>query len=376
MTDQETLYTIALVRTPRLNSVHHHLLLEAAGSANAIFENRADIRQIMPDATESLCKAISTMDAQLPFAEKELQYTQKNHIQCLGFNDQTYPTRLRECPDSPVLLYYCGNADLNSRHIISIVGTRKITEYGKDLCRNFITGLKTLCPDALIVSGLAYGADIHAHRNALQQGLPTVGVVAHGLDQIYPRLHRDTAVEMASHGGLLTEYPSYTAIDKMNFVARNRIVAGIADATIVIESAEKGGSLITARIANEYNRDVFAFPGRITDQCSAGCNTLISKNEACCLTSAEGFMETMGWISEKTKQNILRQNAQLDLFPEMNAEEKLIVEALKNNDEKAINILSIETNIPIGQLAGLLFTLEMKGIVKMMNGGTYRLLSK
>ncbi len=373
MTDQETLYTIALTRTPRLNSVHHHLLLENAGSATTIFEHRADIRQIMPEATDSLCKAISSMDAQLSFADKELQYTHDKHIQCLGVRDAAYPSRLLECPDSPILLYFCGNADLNARHIISIVGTRKITPYGKDLCQNFITELKSLCPDALIVSGLAYGADIHAHRNALTQGMTTVGVVAHGLDQIYPRLHRDTAVEMVSHGGLLTEYPSYTSIDKMNFVARNRIVAGMADATIVVESAEKGGSLITARIANEYNRDVFAFPGRVTDACSAGCNKLIMRNEATCIAHAGDFMEAMGWITESDKQTMRKQNAQMELFPELSGEEQQIVSALKNTDGKAINTLSIETNLPIGQLASLLFGMEMKGVVKMMNGGTYRL---
>lgn len=373
MTDQETLYTIALTRIPRLNSIHHHLLLESGANITEIYENRHDIKQILPDANEVLCKAISSMDTHLSRAEQELQFARNGHIQCLDLHSSLYPSRLRECPDSPILLYFCGNANLNAQRIISIVGTRQISEYGKDLCRKFISELKTLCPDALIVSGLAYGADIHAHRNALQQGMPTVGVVAHGLDQIYPRLHRETAVEMVSHGGLLTEYPSFTAIDKMNFVARNRIVAGIADATIVVESAEKGGSLITARIARDYNREVFAFPGRITDTYSAGCNKLIVQNEASLLLSAKGFMEAMGWISAEEQSHLRQSNAQLNLFPDLSEEEMRIIKELKNIDGKAINQLSIDTCIPVGKLASLLFTMEMKGIVKMMNGGMYRM---
>ena len=373
MTEQETLYTIALTRLPRLNSTHHHQLLEAAGSATTIYENRGDIRQLLPHATDALQSAISAMDAHLSRAEQEIRYTQEKRIQCLGINDAAYPVRLRECPDSPVLLYYCGNGDLNPRHVVSVVGTRHITEYGKELCQNFLSELSRLCPDTLIVSGLAYGVDVHAHRNALEQGLPTVGVLAHGLDQIYPRMHRDTAGKMVSQGGLLTEYPSYTAIDKMNFVARNRIVAGMADATIVVESADKGGSLITAGIAGDYNRDVFAFPGRISDAYSAGCNNLIAKGEASTLLNAKSFLEAMGWISEEEKRSIQQQYAQRDLFTEMTAEEQKIANTLKGSDGKTINSISVEAGIPMGQLSSLLFTMEMKGLVKMMNGGMYRL---
>lgn len=374
MTEQELLYTIALTKVTHLNSLHQHRLLETLGSATEIYRNRTDIRQVIPDASPALCKSISTMDAQLSAAEEEIRFTQSKHIQCLGLQDDGYPARLRECPDSPILLYYRGNADLNTRHIVSIVGTRKITEYGKMLCQGFLRDLRQLCPDALIVSGLAYGADIHAQRNALEQGMSTIGVIAHGLDQIYPRIHRDTAVRMVSQGGLLTEYPSHTAIDKMNFVARNRIVAGIADSTVVIESADKGGSLITARIARDYNRDVFAFPGRITDPYSAGCNQLIARSEALALTSAEEFMKAMGWQSMQEQQALQKQYAQRELFPELTGEEQRIVDALGHNEGKAVNQISIETNIPSGTLSGLLFALEMKGIVKMMNGGMYRLM--
>lgn len=373
MTEQELLYTIALTRVTHLNSLHQHLLLEELGSATEIFRNRSDVRQVIPDASPALCRAISTMDAQLSFAEQEIRFTQEKHIQCLGIHDGNYPARLRECPDSPILLYYRGNADLNARYIVSIVGTRQITEYGKSLCQNFIRDLKELCPDALIVSGLAYGIDVHAHRNALAQGMSTIGVVAHGMDQIYPRMHRDTAIKMMTQGGLLTEYPSHTAIDKMNFVARNRIVAGIADATIVVESAQKGGSLITARIAQDYNREVFAFPGRTIDTYSAGCNKIIANAEATALLGAEDFMKAMGWQSSKEVNELKQQFAQRELFPDLNREEQRIVDALKNSDGKAVNQLSIETSTPVAQLTSLLFTMEMKGIVKMLKGGMYRL---
>lgn len=374
MTDQELLYTIALTRIPRLNSMHHRQLLETLGSATAIYENRHDIRQAIPDASDAMRTTISSMDTYLSRAEEELSFTRQKHIDCLVMGEANYPSRLLECPDAPVLLYYRGSADLNTQHIISIVGTRQITDYGKDLCRTFIKDLKTLCPDALIVSGLAYGVDIHAHRNALQQGMQTVGVVAHGMDQIYPRLHRDTAIEMLEHGGLLTEYPSRTAIDKMNFVARNRIVAGMADATIVVESAAKGGSLITACIARDYNKEVFAFPGRTTDACSAGCNALIYNNQATLLLGAKDFMNAMGWISHDEQNQLKQQNAQMNLFPTLSPEEQRIVTVLKNTDGKANNQISIESGIPMAQLSGLLFSMEMKGIVKMMNGGIYRLL--
>lgn len=374
MTDQELLYTIALTRLRHLNSLHLHLLLERAGDAQTLFENRSDIRQILPEATPALCRAISAMDTQLSSAEQEMKFAQEKHIECLGMDDAGYPARLRECPDAPILLYYLGETSLNARRIVSIVGTRQITEYGKDLCRTFVADLKRLCPDVLIVSGLAYGTDVHAHRNALQQGLPTVGVLAHGLDQIYPRLHRDTAIQMIHQGGLLTEYPSLTKIDKLNFLARNRIVAGIADATIVVESAQRGGSLITARIARDYNREVFAFPGRVTDTYSAGCNALIANTEAGAILGAEDFMLSMGWMTEQDQKSLKNKNAQLELFPELSEEEEKIVSALKNSDGKGINQISVETCTPIGELSSLLFTLEMKGLVKMMNGGMYRLL--
>ena len=374
MTEQELIYTMALTRVPSLNLTHQHLLLEALGSATAIFEHRRDIFDVLPDAHPRMAEALALMEIHLSRAEEEYAFAQSGKIQCIHYNDEAYPARLRECPDAPLLIYYRGTADLNARHILSMVGTRKITEYGKDICRHFIKDLKSLCPDTIVVSGLAYGVDINCHRSALQNGLPTLGVLAHGLDQIYPRHHRETAVKMVTQGGLLTEFMSRTNPDKKNFVQRNRIVAGLSDATLVVESAAKGGSLITAELAECYHRDVFAFPGRYSDAYSEGCNNLIRQNHAALITSAETFVETMGWETAQARQEQLANGVQQNLFPDLSEQEQIIVRALQNVDDMPINVLSVNTNIPIGTLSSLLFTLEMKGVVKMLNGSKYRLL--
>ena len=365
---------MALTRVPLLNSAHQHILLDALGSATAIYEQRRQIRDVLPDVHPRIVQALASMDLQMPRAEEEMAFMRKGQIRCLHYNDPDYPARLRECPDSPLLLYYRGAADLNACHILSMVGTRQATPYGKDLCQHFVSGLSQLCPDTMVVSGLAYGIDINCHRSALQMGLPTVAVLAHGLDQIYPRHHRDTAVKMLSQGGLLTEFMSGTNPDKKNFVQRNRIVAGISDATLVVESAAKGGSLITAELADSYNRDVFAFPGRIGDAYSQGCNDLIRRNKATLVVSAEDFVDTMGWETAKHREQQLSQGIQQDLFPLLSEQEQSIVRSLQKVDDKQINLISVDTGIPVGQLSSLLFTLEMKGIVKLAVGGKYRLL--
>lgn len=373
MTEQEIIYTMALTRVPRVNIATQHRLLAESGSATAVYEQRKNIRDILPDASEKLTAALAEMERQTERAAEELEFARKKGIQCLCLQDNGYPSRLRECDDAPILLYYKGNADLNRCHVINMVGTRHCTEYGKDLCRHFLADLKRLCPDVLVVSGLAYGIDIQSHREALANGLDTVGVLAHGLDQIYPRLHRDTAIEMLSHGGLLTEFMSHTNADKVNFIRRNRIVAGTADATIVVESAEKGGSLITADIATSYNRDVFAFPGRVDDRYSQGCNRLISDNKASLLLNAEAFVTAMGWqtvTAESGKQEAM----QRELFPDLSVEEQLITACLQKSGSLQINTIAIETNLPVHRLSAFLFNLEMKGIVKLMSGGVYRLL--
>jgi DNA processing protein len=269
------------------------------------------------------------------------------------------------------VLYYKGTANLNQRYVLDMVGTRRCTTYGQDLIRRFISDLRQLCPQVLIVSGLAYGIDICAHRNALANGYETVGVLAHGLDQIYPYRHRDTAVKMVSQGGLLTEYISQTEALPNNFRQRNRIVAGISDATILVESAIKGGGLITCRVAQEYGREVFAFPGAVGMPYSEGCNHVIRNNTAALITSAADFVESMGWQTIKqTPEAVERQ-----LFPDLSPEEQQIVSQLQQTNDLQLNTLTVKTNIPIGQLTALLFSLEMKGIVKPLAGGTYHLVN-
>ena len=373
MTEQETLYMMALTQMPSLNLTNLHLLIEELGSASAIYENRKDLKQLLPSANRKFLDGMGNFDAFLPRAEQEMEFCRKGRIQCLGLLDEAYPERLRSCPDAPVLLYYRGTAGLNARHVVSMVGTRQVTPYGRDLCRQFVRDLRQLCPDTLVLSGLAYGVDIHSHRAALEEGMETVGILAHGLEQIYPRMHRDTAKQMVGQGGLLTEYMSHTPIDKRNFVQRNRIVAGMADAVVVVESAAKGGSLITADIALSYDRQVWAFPGRTSDSYSAGCNNLIFQNKASLLPGAEDFCQQMGWTDDLRLRKQLSEGVQQELFADITDEEQRIVAALAKADSKQINVLAIETDIAVGKLSSLLFSLEMKGIVQMLVGGKYRL---
>ena len=242
------------------------------------------------------------------------------------------------------------------------------------IVRRFVNHLKRYCPQLLIVSGLAYGVDINAHREALANGYPTVGVLAHGLDTIYPYHHRDTAAEMLNHGGLLTEFMTQTNADKPNFVRRNRIVAGMADSVILVESAAKGGGLITCEIAQSYNRAVFAFPGNVNAEFSKGCNNLIRDNGAGLISDAEDFIQAMGWQDEVQRQRALADGIERSLFPELSAQEQQIVSLLQETNDLQLNILSVKTSIPIGQLTALLFQLEMKGVVKPLAGGMYHLL--
>ena len=368
----EQIYTLALTRIPGLGLVGAYNLVRTLGSASAVFQHRKNLKELIPEVSDKLIQALDCPEA-FRRAEEELKYTEKNQIQCITLNEAAYPSRLRECEDAPLALFYRGNAPLNALRIVSIVGTRHATAYGADLCLSFIQELKEQCPDVLIVSGLAYGIDIHAHRAALQNGFPTIGVLAHGLDRIYPAAHRKTAIDMMDHGGLLTEFMSGTNPDRQNFVKRNRIVAGMSDATIVVESAVKGGALITAELAESYHRDCFAFPGRTKDLYSAGCNELIKNNRASLILSAEDFVNAMGWSLSSTPSS---KTIQRELFPELNEEEKNIVQVLQRNpDGIQINILVVETNIPINRMSALLFELEMKGVVRALAGGVYRLLS-
>jgi DNA processing protein len=374
MTEQEIYYTIALTRMTGFNPQTALLLYQEMGSAQAVYEHREDIGDILPDCSPRTAEALRYWDDALKRAAAEMEFIGAHGIQALTLNDARYPARLRECPDAPVIIYYMGNADLNQRRIINIVGTRRCTTYGQDLIKRFVRELKELCPEVLIVSGLAYGVDICAHREALANGLSTIGVLAHGLDTIYPGHHRDTARQMVVQGGLLTEYMSQTEPFANNFRQRNRIVAGMSDATVVVESAYKGGALITARIAQEYGRDVLAFPGAVGAPYSEGCNNLIRDNKAGLITSASDFVSAVGWPTtaqqQKTAAPVERQ-----LFPNLTPQELAIVTLLQQTNDLQQNIMAVKTNIPMGQLTALLFQLEMKGVVKALAGGTYHLLA-
>ena len=371
---QETLYAMALARLCRYSPAIALQLYKEAGSATAVMEHRNNLKALLPDASKRLEDTFRDADEALRRAEEELKYNLEKGIESLTINDERYPERLKECDDAPLLLFYKGSANLNSRRVVSIVGTRNATVYGKTLIERFVADMKSLCPDVLIVSGLAYGVDICAHRSTLDNGMNTVAVLAHGLDDIYPSLHRDTANRMTTQGGLLTEYPTHTRPDKRNFVQRNRIVAGMSDACIVVESAAKGGGLITAGIARSYNRDVFAFPGNVGSKYSEGCNKLIRDNAAALITSAADFASAMGWNDDSTLASARRKGIERELFPDLSEPEAKVVSTLRKNNDLQINMLSAQADIPIAQLSPILFGMEMKGLIRTLAGGTYHLM--
>ena len=374
MDQQEILNTILLTRLNYFSLAGMLELYRKVGSATLIMEHKNNLRDILPDASDKLVNAIQNSDEARKRAEVELEYDLRYGIEPLTMNDERYPSRLRECDDAPLMLFYKGNANLNQQRIINIVGTRHCTPYGEDLIRRFVTELKQLCPQVLIVSGLAYGVDINAHRQALDKGYETVGVLAHGLDDLYPIRLKETALRMIEQGGLLTEFLTQTNADKINFVRRNRIVAGMSDACILIESMAHGGGLITCQISQSYNRDVFAFPGRIGDCYSEGCNNLIRSNGATLLTCAADFVKDMGWQDDAKLMRAKQQGIERSLFPDLSAEEQAIVDVLSRNNDLQINMISVQSGIDISRLAALLFTLEMKGLIRTLAGGMYHLL--
>ena len=345
-------------------------LIETVGSAKELLENADNIGDIVPGASPRLRELLCDRSL-VELAEREMGFIESKGIKLICYGDEAYPCRLAECADAPLVLHSLGNVDLNARRIVSIVGTRHASEYGKALCENFVTDLARFAPGTLIVSGLAYGIDVCAHRAALKAGLPTVGVLAHGLDRIYPNAHRTTAKQMLENGGLLTEFMSGTEPFPSNFLQRNRIVAGMADATVVVESASKGGSLITASLALGYDRDCFAFPGRVNDQYSQGCNELVSRNRAALITSAYDFVEAMNWEAATAKKST--EERQTELFPDLLPEETAVIELLRSNsDGLQVNQMVVQLNMPINKLLPLLFEMEMKGLVKAVAGGCYR----
>lgn len=372
----EKLNAIALTfLRPQLNVLQLNRLYEAAGSATVIVENRNNIPDILPDVSESFCKSIkNSLEDALERAKRELDFCEKHFISVLTPDQEAYPQRLLNCEDAPIAIYYRGSANLNARHIVCIIGTRQCTVYGQDLIRRFVNDLHSTCPDTLIVSGLAYGVDVHSHRAALENGMETVGVVAHGLDMIYPSLHRETAKRMLSQGGLLTEFPSETKIDRRNFLQRNRIVAGLSDACVLPESASHGGGLVTCRISLDYGRSVYAFPGNVDAEYSQGCNNLIRNNGAQLITCASDFIADMGWDKDQILAEKQASGIERTLFLDLNPDEQCIVDALRANGDMTSDQLTGVTKLPISTINASLFMLEMNGAVKQLSGSVYHLL--
>ncbi|MCF0160229.1 MAG: DNA-protecting protein DprA [Bacteroidaceae bacterium] len=369
MNELEQLYSIAFSMVPGIPKTVLCDLIKQAGSAVEAYD-RFSVYQQDGELSVNLVEQVCQMKHYLESAKRELEFAWENDIQVLTLMDAAYSSRMRECPDAPIILYYKGCADINALRMVAMVGTRRCTENGRDFCRTFLRDLAQLCPDVVIVSGLAYGIDVNAHMQALANGLPTVAVLAHGLDTLYPSSHKNIANEMIRNGGLITEFMNGTTMDKFHFVQRNRIVAGLCDATIVVESKERGGSLITAELAGMYFRDVFACPGRVTDDCSKGCNNMIQNNAAVLLQSAEGFVKSMNWESRTAPKTPIQRNLFVDLTPQ----EVEVVNKLRHSEPLDLSNLAVKCNIPIPHLHEILFELELKGVVKCLVGGHYRLL--
>ncbi len=364
---EDLVYKIGISLIPGVGAVTARTLIAYVGSVEGVFREKEKNLLKIPGIGEINAQRIVNQEV-MNQAQKEVDFIQKNQIQPYFYLDEDYPNRLKGCTDAPIILYYKGNADLNESRVISIVGTRNATNYGKEVCDELIRNFAEQSYRILVVSGLAYGIDVQAHKSCLKYNIPTVGVLAHGLDTIYPSLHTPIAHKMLENGGLLSDFPSETRIDRQNFLRRNRIIAGLADATIIVESAEKGGALVTADIANSYNRDVFAFPGRSTDVYSRGCNKLIKLNEAVLVESSADIEKAMNWDIKAQSNRVY----QTSLFVELNPEEQKLVDLLKGGD-RFIDEMTIETQLPMSKVSALLLGLEFKGLVVSLPGKMYRL---
>tara|TARA_B100001173_G_C16029993_1_gene566167 strand:+ start:3038 stop:4153 length:1116 start_codon:yes stop_codon:yes gene_type:complete len=368
--NQETLYRIALIQIPGIGSLYAKLLTEYFGSAKKLFgATRAELCEI-PGVGKvllsTLCNRVIKKNVLLR-AEKEIQFTHQHGIKIFSYSDKSYPSKLKECDDGPFLLYYKGSQALNKLKIIAVVGARKATPYGEDLTRKIISELQG--QNVIIVSGLAYGIDSYAHKFSLQYHVPTVGVLGHGLDKIYPQKNREMAKQMLDKGGLLSEFMSQTNPERENFPKRNRIIAGMADATVLIEAATKGGSLITANIANSYGRDVFAVPGRSIDVYSSGCNSLIKSNRAALIESGEDIIREMNWIKEPQ----VKPKESQHLFNQFTGEEDKIMKIIQKKGLVSKEQIAITLNKNVQMVSESLFNLELNGVIKALPGNSYQI---
>jgi len=365
--NNELLHQLALTLVPNIGDVQAKILIQHFGEVTAIFKAKTSVLEKIEGIGAVRAKSIKEFD-DFHLAEKELEFIEKYNIKTFFLTDKDYPKRLLNCYDSPTLLFYKGPADLNASKIVAIVGTRTNTEYGKQFTEKLVKDLSE--QNITIISGLAFGIDAMAHKAAIKNNLPTVGVVGHGLDKIYPSDHAGLAKEMIKNGGgILSEFFSGTKPDKHNFPLRNRIVAGISDATVLVETNIKGGSMITGNLANAYNRDVFAVPGRTTDTKSSGCNHLIKYNKAILLTDAEEILEVMGWKERKTKTK-----KQKELFIELSQEEKQVVQLLQEKEMVSIDEINLGSGLSSSTIAAAILNLELQNVIASLPGKMYKLL--
>jgi len=366
MSSEELQYVLALQHIPNLGDTLAKKLIRHFGSAkNVLQQKKQDLLKIDGIGGYRLRDFFDA--AHLKAAEEELKFIEKNQIKVLYFKDQDYPDKLKHCIDGPVVLFQRGNINLKTQKIISVVGTRKITQSGVAFCEKFIEELSPLNP--VIVSGFAYGVDITAQKAAVANNLQNIGCLAHGLDQIYPKVHQKYVGSIEENGGFFTDFWSSDDFDRNNFLKRNRIIAGLSEATVVIESAEKGGSLVTADIANSYNREVFAVPGRPSDKLSKGCNDLIKSQKAHLLNSAADLVYMLNWQPEETAKPVQKQ-----LFIELDEEENNVLDFLQKEGKAQLDSIAINCNFPTYKTAGILINMELKGVVRPLPGKLFELI--
>ena len=367
MTEVELISTLRLQQIPNIGDVTAKKLISHCGSVNAIFEDKVQNLLKIDGIGQFTLKNLHDT-AYLEAAKSELDFIKNNNIEVLTFNDAKYPSYLKHCIDGPILIFRKGNIALENRKVISVVGTRNITSYGTAFCEKLIEDLAPLNP--IIVSGFAYGVDICVQKAAIKHGLQTIGCLAHGLNQIYPKVHSKYVSDVEKNGGFYSEFWSTSNPERENFLKRNRIIAGMSEATIVIESAAKGGSLVTADIANSYNRDVFAVPGRAEDKYSIGCNNLIKQNKAHMLTSAADLIYLLGWELEEKKAKTV----QKQLFVDLNKDEQIIYTYLQSSGKQLLDSIALDCKMPIFKVSSTLLNMEMKGVIRPLPGKLFEAL--
>lgn len=366
MSDSELIFILALQHAPNLGDSTAKKLIQHLGSAEAVLKERKE-RLLRIDGVGNTKLKDLNASVLLKAAEEEMKFIKNNNIQCSYFKDENYPEKLKHCIDGPILLFSRGNINLKNKKVISIVGTRKITPQGVDFCEQLIEDLAPL--DPVIISGFAYGVDITAQKAAVKNGLQTVGCLAHGLNQIYPKSHFKYVSSIEEHGGFYTDFWSSNAFERNNFLKRNRIIAGLSEATIVIESAEKGGSLVTADIANSYDREVFAVPGRPKDPQSKGCNNLIKSQNAHLLSSAADLVYILNWDTQSRNSVVQKQ-----LFIELDPNEQPIHDYLRENGKQQLDTIALHCELPTYKTAGLLLEMELKGAIRPLPGKLFEVI--